>query len=517
MPTVTLDGAHLTLAELIAVARDGATVQLAGEAVRAMAESRACVERVLERGDAVYGMTTGLGQHKRLRVATEELGLFNRQLVDNHRVGHGAAAPPDVVRATMLRLANGFAKGTVGVRPELAVRLVEALNRGEQPAVRMLGSTGTADLAPLADLAHGLFGDVALEAKEGLALVNSNAFSTALAALGLSDAAGLLDTITLAGAMDLEAFGANLSTLHPAVAELRPYRGLTTELHGLRSALQGSFLWRDGAARSLQDPLSFRGIAQVGGAARDALQFALAQLAIELNGHHDNPVVLTGERRIISAGHYEAVAMASALDFVRIALAPVLTGCQERAMKLLQTPFSGLPGNLSEQEGLTYGGMGAIAWAAHALTAEARLLAQPVSFELATTTIEEGTGDRMTMAPLAGRRLAEQVSLGHRIVAIELLCAAQALELRGSTPLGTLTSRTLRRVRERIPFLGTDTPYPADLEPLVALVASGELADRTARQGGVSRKSISSVDSSAGGVAPTAPSGKRSRCSRTER
>lgn len=121
--------------------------------------------------------------------------------------------------------------------------------------------------------------------------------------------------------------------------------------------------------------MSYRGIAQIGGAARDALGFAQAQLAIELNAHHDNPIVLPGEDRLISAGNYEALPMAAALDFLRIAVAPALTAALERAMKLLQTPLSGLPGDLSETEGLTLGELGAISWSAHALTAEARLLA----------------------------------------------------------------------------------------------------------------------------------------------
>jgi histidine ammonia-lyase len=475
--TVALDGESLTLADVLAVARGGEVVALAPGAIERMAESRGRVERVLGRQDAVYGMTTGLGQHKRHRIAAEQVELFNRQLIDSHRIGQGSPAPPDVVRATMLRLANGFAKGTTGVRPVLAERLVGALNAGEEPEVRVLGSCGEADLAPLGDLAHGLFDGFALQAKEGLALVNNNAFSTGFAALALSDARELLDSITLAGAMDLEAFRANLSTLHAAVGDLRPYPGLQAELAGLRAALAGSSLWEPGAARNLQDPLSYRGIAQLGGAARDALRFALGQLAIELNAHHDNPIVVPGEDLVISAGNYESLAMAAALDFTRIALAPSLTASLERAMKLLQTPLSGLPGGLSEQEGLTFGGLGAISWSAHALTAEARLLAQPVSYELATTTPEEGIGDRITMAPLGARRLAEQVALGRRIVAIELLCSAQAIELRDAGRLGSLTTRGLRLVRDVVAFAGRDQPYPSDLEPLVGLVRSGVLAE----------------------------------------
>ncbi len=474
--TVVLDGESLTLVDVLAVARRGDEVAVSAAALERMALSRARVERVLARGDAVYGMTTGLGQLKRHRVNPAEIERFNAELIDNHRIGHGPSAPDDVVRATMLRLLNGFAKGTVGVRPALAQRIIEALNGGERPAVRLLGSSGMADLAPLGDLAHALFSGSALQAKEALALVNNNSFSTALAALAIADMGDLLDTMTVAGALDLEAFGANLSTLHPAVSELRPYPGLRAELSGLRAALRGSGLWEPGAARNLQDPLSYRGIAQIGAAARDALSFARTQLSVELNAHHDNPIVLPDEDRLISAGNYEALPIAAALDFLRIALAPALTAALERSMKLLQTPLSGLPGGLSETEGLTRGGLGAISWSAHALAAEARLLAQPVSYELATTTPEEGIGDRITMAPLAARRLNEQIALGHRLVAIELLCAAQAIDLRGPASLGELTAVAHQRVRARAPFAGAGVPYPSDLTELTELVASGQLA-----------------------------------------
>ena len=474
--TVVIDGESLSLEQVVRVARSSELVSLSETAMERMRQSRLKVERVLARDDAVYGMTTGLGQHKRYRVGAGDVSEFNRRLLENHLIGHGPCVADEVVRGTMLRLANGFAKGTVGVRPLLAQRLVDALNAAEHPRVRLLGSAGEADLAPLADLARGLFGDVELQAKEGLALVNNNSFSTALAALAVVDAGTLIESITVAGALDLEAFGANLTILDPVVGESRPYPGLRAELAGLRRALGGSSLWKRGAARNLQDPLSYRSIVQLGGAARDALAFVRGQLAIELNAHHDNPIVSPSEDRIISAGNYEVLPVAAALDFLRIALAPVLTASLERAMKLLQTPLSGLPGGLSEKEGLEYGGLGAISWSAHALTAEARLLAQPVSFELATTTPEEGIGDRITMAPLAARRLAEQTALGHRIVAIELLCSAQALELRAPERLGELTATAYARVRELVPFAGSAMPYPADLEPLVALVRSGSLA-----------------------------------------
>jgi histidine ammonia-lyase len=473
--TVALTGRSLTLEEVVRVARGGEAVELAPEALERMGRARAVVESALERGEEVYGLTTGVASRKRAQVSAEDVGAFNRLLIRSHRVGQGPPAPPDVVRAALLRLVNGFAGGTTGVRPELAETLVQALNERDPPPVRLLGSVGQADLAPNADLAHGVLGDFELAAGEALALVNNNSFGTGFSALALADAERLLDALEAAAALDLEAFAANLSILHPAVAETRPYPGLHRTLARLRTLLEGSFLWEEGAARNLQDPLTFRGIPQVLGAARDALGFALEQLAVELNASHSNPLVVAGEERIVSVSNVEVLPLAAAGDFVRIALAPALTAANERLMKLLQAPFSGLSDGLAA--GSAYeDGLAELGNAGQALAAEARLLAQPVSFELASTTQAEGIEDRMTLAPLGARRLAEMVELGEGIVAIELVVAAQAVDLRQAGPLGAGTRAIYDLVRGRAPFTGPGEAVPQDLEPVRGIVRSGALS-----------------------------------------
>jgi histidine ammonia-lyase len=384
----------------------------------------------------------------------------------------------------MLRLANGFAKGTSGVRPELAELVVRALNEGRLPRVRTLGSTGQSDLPQMADLAHGLLDGFTLAAKEGLALINNNAFSSAWAALAVADCRRLLDAVDVAGALDLEAFAANLSILHPAVAEARPYDGLRATRSRLTDLLAGSYLWADGAARNLQDPLTFRGLPNIHGAARDALAFVHRQLEIELNAAQDNPLVVAEEERVVSVANFEVLPLAAALDFLRIALAPVLTSANERLLKLLQAPFSGLPEGLAVRDGLAEDSLTQFGHASQGLTAEARLLAQPVSYELASTTHPEGIEDRTTMAPLAARRLAQMVELGERLVSIELVVAAQAVDLRGRPVLGVGTARAYDLVRERIPFAGLGEASPQDLEPVRALIRSDALTAVAASPGG---------------------------------
>jgi len=472
--TVVLTGADLTLAEVLRVARGDERVELDAGAAERMRAARAVLDGALGRGEVVYGLTTGVGAKKTAAVDPARVAEFNRLLVLNHRVGQGPPLPRDVVRAALLRLANHLASGAPGARPELAVALVDALNTGAEPAVRSLGSNGIGDLSANADLAAGVLGDFELAAGEGLALLNHNACSTGHAALALADACRLLDTLDVAGALDLEAFAASLTPLDPAVEQARPYEGLARSAARLRDALAGSYLWQEGSARNLQDPLCFRCLPQLHGAARDALRHALGQLAIELNAHQGNPLVVPGEgARVVSVGNFDVLPLAAALDLVRIALAPALTSACERAVKLLQRPFSGLPEGLALEIGVPEDGLAEFGIAAQAIVAEARLLAQPVSFELVSVSQAEGIEDRATAAPLAARRLAEQVELGARAVAIELVVAAQAVDLRGCAPLGAGTGALYGLVRERVPPLAPGEPVPQDLEPVVQVVREG--------------------------------------------
>jgi histidine ammonia-lyase len=471
--TVVVTGRDLTPEQVVLVARSGERVELATEARERMAATRSIVEQALRSGNRIYGLTTGVGARRDVDVTAAEAGAFNRLLLLNHRVGQGPPWPQEVVRAALLKLANSFASGTAGVRPELAEQLVAALNDGARPSVRRYGSVGIADLALNADLAVEL--GLEPEAKEGLSLLNHNAFSTGAAALAIADSVTLVNALDVALALDLEAFAANVSVLHPAVGESRPYPGLVSTLERVRGLLEGSYLWDADAARFIQDPLSFRSAPQVHGAARDALAFTSRQLEIELNASQENPLLVAAEERLVSVGNFEALPLAAALDFLRIALAPALTSGTERALKLLQPLYSGLPEGLAARKGLAEDALAEFGVAAQAIVSEARLLAQPVSLELSSTTQARGIEDRMTLAPLGARRLAEQVELGARALAIELVIAAQAIDLRKVQPLGVGTRPAYALVRELVPFTGEGEPLPQDLEPLVQLLRSGRL------------------------------------------
>jgi histidine ammonia-lyase len=469
--TVRLTGRNLDRDQVVRVARGREPVELDRAARERMTRSREIVRTVLERGDPIYGASTAVGVLKRVGVAASDAGNYAAWMIGHHVVGQGPAALDDVVRATILRLANHVAEGSAGVRPELADRLLAALNEGETPQVRTIGSVGQGDLAPLADLAAALFRGGTLEAGEGTALLANNAFSTGWAAIAISDTENLLDAMDVAGALSLEGIVANPTMLHAAIGDVRPYPGIRRTLLKFQDLLAGSALWEPGAPRNLQDPLTFRNLPQIQGACRDVLDHVDAQLAIELNASQGNPIVVPAEERVISVANFEILPLAAALDYLRIVLATALTSSAERTVKILGTPWSGLPTGLTPVAGTAEAGLTYLSLAAQSLAVEARLLAQPVSFELTSTAHAEGVEDRTTMAPLAARRLSEMVALGGTIAAIELCAAAQAVQLRGLRQ-GHGTARALAAVRLRVPYLDTGQHVP-DVAPLADAIRSG--------------------------------------------
>lgn len=470
---VELTGRSLTLDEVVDVARAGEPVVLSAAALEEMRARRAVLERASAAGERVYGVTTGVGMRREAAVDESSARAFNRATMLGHLVGLGPHADDDVARAALLRLANGIVAGHGGARPEVAVALVDALNAGAAPRVSTLGTVGQADLAQHADLARVVAETVELEAGEALALLAGNAFSTGQAALAVADAQRFLGWVDAAAALDFEAFRANVGALHSEVARARPYPGIEATLERLHALLAGSELWEAGASRFLQDPLTFRCVPQVHGAARDALRFVEGQLAIELNAHQGNPLVVLAEERLVSVGNFDSQPLATALDLLRIALAPVLTAAVERTLKLLSPRFSGLEEGLVSGGSAWQDGLSELGVAAQAIAAEARLLAQPVSYELVSTMQESGVEDRAALSSLGARRASELLDLGARVVAVELTVAAQAVDLRAPLALGAGTAALQSYVRERIAFLDAPERMPLPLESLAADIRAG--------------------------------------------
>jgi histidine ammonia-lyase len=318
---------------------------------------------------------------------------------------------------------------------------------------------------------------VRLKAKEGLALISANGVTMGHGSLVLADVAGLLDAFDVTAALSLEAFGGNLSTVHPEAARMRPHPGQARAADRLRELLSGSYLWRPGAARNLQDPLSFRCVPQTHGACYDAHAYARGTMEVEINAASDNPLVLLDDQSIISVGNFDVVALAVAFDLLRVAVAQVIHLANERIQKHLWSQFSGLPTGLAARDGDE--GLRPLGYNSASLAAEARVLANPVSLEYRGQ-IAEGIEDHASMAPLGVRKTEELVGVARRMAALELTVATRAVDLRGRPRLGAGTGVACGIARG---FAAADPEeqWP-DVDGLAAVIAGGDLLEKVAAE-----------------------------------
>ncbi|MGD0557409.1 MAG: aromatic amino acid ammonia-lyase [Streptosporangiaceae bacterium] len=473
--------------EVVAVA-DGRRVIL-GEAAQArMKASRATLENLLARGDAIYGLTTGVGAIKTVRVTASQQEAFQTLLLRAHRVGHGELASSRFVRAAMLVRAAGLAVGVAGVRPEVADAFCRALDVPVSPRVHQFGSIGQADLSQLAEIGLALIGHgsdgaalvaagyrpVVLGPREAHAIVNGNAFSVGMTCVALDAALRALRALDVSAALSIEALTGNVDALHPAVAAVRPHAGTAETIGRIRGLLRGGALLTGGRpARAIQDPLAFKVVPQTHGGAYQSLAHLERALAIELASSGDSPIVIADEDRAISTGNHDITPVAIAVDYARLGLAQAITIAGERVQKLLDSAFTGLPTGLRADPAAPDDGLAILAIGAASLAAEARLLAHPVTLEQPTSGIAAGIEDRITMAPAGARRLHEMAGLTVRLAAVELTCAAQAVDLRGTAgELGDGTARAYAATRRSIAFTAAGQSCEGDLDRLEQWLAS---------------------------------------------
>ena len=465
-PLVDITGFTLTLDDIIAVAREGKNVAIKPSTFEQIQLGRQVLEAAIARGEKIYGATTSVGPKTTSTINQADAVEFNRRLLQVHNAGHGPLASHEVVRATMLVLLNALASGRSGVRPLLVQVLVEALNTNRTVEMHVWGSMGQSDMSSMSDLALAIFGEIELHAGEALALLNSSAMSTAMAALAAKNLERLMHFSTLVSALSMEAYAANPSTVSKIALESRPHTGLRTQGQAIRHYLDGSYILETGGPRNHQDPLCFRSLPMVQGTAYDHLQFALHQITLELNASQGNPVLSIRDDDLAAVANFDMVALCMALDVMRLAFAPLLTSSTERVAKLVDTTWSGLAVGLIEEDGIGAPGFNGVALFHKSITSEARLLTAPVSGELASSSHSNGVMDRASLAALGARKAAELCTLGQSIIAMELLVAAQAVELRGRLPLGSSTTKLLAFVRQALPFAAKGQ-RPPNVQPLL--------------------------------------------------
>jgi len=518
---LVLTGADLSIADVESVARAGRRVSLGDDARARVAEARAVVEELVEAGEIVYGLTTGFGDLATTFIDPADSARLQENLLVSHAVGVGEPLPRDVVRAMLLLRANTLALGHSGCRPIVIDRICDLLRLGIHPIVPSQGSVGASgDLAPLAHLALPLTGrghvEVAghviaasealasagltpleLLAKEGLALLNGTQMMSAIGALVAADAQRLARTASVAAALSCEAMLGTDVAFAAAYQLARPHPGQIAVAAELRWLLRDSTVMTSHhpSVHKVQDPYSLRCVPQVHGAVRDAVDYLCGVLDVELNSATDNPLVFpgggvadataaaTGGGLVISGGNFHGEPVALALDFAKLAISE-LGSISERRIALMVDPRlnGGLPAFLSSGSGLE-SGMMLLQYTAAALASENKVLAHPASADSIPTSANQE--DHVSMGSVAARHAMAVVANVQRIVALELLVAAQALDFRLErlskegldVRPGAGVEEAHRRVRAVVKHLDHDRLQGSDIESATRLVRDGALVD----------------------------------------
>ncbi len=498
-PVVEVGARPLTVDDVVAVARGGARARLTDAAREAIERGREVVVRALEEGRPVYGVTTGFGALSDVPIPAEDRERLQRNLLRSHASGTGAPLPDDVVRAALLLRARALAQGYSGVRPIVVERLLDLLNAGIHPVVPAQGSVGASgDLAPLAHLSLPLIGEgqvrvdgrvqdgrealraagiepLVLEAKEALALINGTQIMASLAALAVADSQRLIAAAEIAVALSFEALEGHPEAYAPELQGLRPHPGQIAVADRLRALLATDGPAKRLARRPIQDAYTLRCAPQVLGPIRSAIDHARATIEVEVNAVTDNPLCFPDTGEIVSGGNFHGHPVALVCDYLKTAIASLGTYAERRIASLVDSRSSGLPAFLTPAPGLNSGYMIA-QYVAASLASESKVLAHPASVDSIPTSAD--IEDFNSMGTTAARHLAQVVANTTRIVAIELLCAAQALDLAGRRPLAPATAAAYDAIRQQVPFLTSDDRSIHDLiERAAALIAEGALED----------------------------------------
>jgi histidine ammonia-lyase len=503
-----LTGDDLALADVWAVAVEHEPVSLTDGARGRMRAARAVVERAAHgTSEHTYGVNTGFGRFVSRAIPEELTEELQLRLLRSHACGVGEPYPDEVVRAAMLLRANALAKGYSGARVVTVELLVECLNRGVLPRVPSRGSVGASgDLAPLAHLALPLIGEgeawfdgrllpggealgaaglepVRLQAKEGLSLVNGTQFMAAFGALGLVRAQRLAKTADIACALSLEALQGSRMSFIPQVHAARPLRGqvdtAANVLHLLEdSAINEAHRWCD----QVQDAYSLRCAPQVHGASRDLLDYVAYTVTTELNAATDNPLVLIDDDLLVSNGNFHGQPLAFALDALAMAVAELADVAERRVERLVNPSLSGgLPAFLTGDGGLNSGFM-IPQYVAASLVSENKVLAHPASVDSIPTSA--GQEDHVSMGNAAGLKGWQVLANAERVLAIELLAGAQAVEFLAPLQPGVGVRATREFVRSLSPRLRDDRPLAPDIEAVTASIRDGSLVEAVEAEAG---------------------------------
>jgi len=499
LTAIGLTGDDLTVADVWAVAVEGAAAGLSDVAREKMSAARDLVERAAHgSSEHTYGVNTGFGRFVAVAIPEEQTEELQLRLLRSHACGVGDPYPDEIIRAAMLLRANALAKGTSGARVETVELLLSLLDRGVTPIVPSRGSVGASgDLAPLAHLALPLVGEgearfagerltgadalaraglnpVRLAAKEGLSLVNGTQFMAATLALGLMRARRSARAADIACALSVEALQGSRTSFLPQIHALRPLRGQSAAAANVLRLLEGSAIieahrWCD----KVQDAYSLRCAPQVHGASRDLLDYAEYTVGIEINSATDNPLVLVDDGELVSNGNFHGQPLAFALDALAMAVSELANISERRVERLVNPNLSdGLPAFLTTDGGLNSGFM-ILQYVAASLVSENKSLCHPASVDSIPTSA--GQEDHVSMGNAAGLKAWQVLANTERALAIELLAGAQAVEFHAPLEPGVGGRAARAAVRELSPRLRDDRSLAGDIEAVAGSIRDGSL------------------------------------------
>ncbi len=494
MKEIIVDGNSLTLEQVVAVSRGKAAVSLSKEAELRVEKARGVIRQAVEEKKAVYGVTTGFGALSGVTISKEQTRQLQINILLSHAAGVGNAFDEETVRAIMLLRINSLSKGHSGIRLSTLKTFLNMLNKGVHPVIPEKGSVGASgDLAPLAHLALVMIGEgqasfngelldgkeamaranidlVNLEEGEGLALINGTQVMAAIGALTVYDSINLLKTADIATGMSLEVLMGSSIELNPRIHEVRPHKGQAICAENIRKITKNSAIISSHKDCSkVQDAYTIRCAPQVQGASKDALDYASNVIKTEMNSATDNPLIFSESNLILTGGNFHGQPVALALDFLSMALSEIGNISERRTERLVNPQLSGLPAFLVKDPGINSGFMLA-QYTAAALVSENKVLAHPACVDSIPTSASKE--DHVSMGTISARKCREIMRHAEYIVSIELLCAAQALDLFTNLKPGAGTLEAYKTIRHHIPHLDTDRIISKDIETMRHLLHS---------------------------------------------
>lgn len=503
MKKIILDGSNLTIEDIVNVSRKNYEVELSNEAIEKINKARNVVDKFVEEEKVVYGITTGFGKFSDVFISKEEAKQLQRNLIISHACGVGNPLDEEVVRAIMLLRANALAKGNSGIRLSTINKLIEMINKGVHPVIPEKGSLGASgDLAPLSHMVLVLLGEgeaiyngkrlsgkeamklanieiTELTSKEGLALINGTQVMTAIGALTIYDAINLSKMADITASLTIEALNGITDAFDSRVHVARGHNGQINTAKNLLNILENSKMTtRQGDIR-VQDAYTLRCLPQIHGASKDALDYVLNKVNIEINSATDNPLIFPDEEEVISQGNFHGQPMALAFDFLGIALAEYANSSERRLERLVNPALSGLPAFLVEKGGLNSGFM-IVQYSAASLVSENKVLAHPASVDSIPSSANQE--DHVSMGTIAARKAREILSNARKVIAMELLSACQGIDLNGNKGLGKGTNIAYEIVRKNIEKIENDKVMYFEINKAEELIISNEIVERIEKE-----------------------------------